>query len=425
MKQYLIVILLFILNIKAQTQQTGYFMDPAPNPIVQLNQNRLVSPADSAYFEPFFRKLDSLVCFGSGKINIVHVGGSHIQADIYTHQVRKSLQSIQYDMNGGRGLIFPFSMAQTNNPSNYKVSYTGSWRFCKNTKFMLGCPLGLTGMSVITEGNATIQIDINADSSISYRFDRLRVYHLPSDFSLYLQSGDSMLSGQYIPEQGYSLFYAPNSDKINLVIERPDSTVHNFTLLGLWPETDGPGLVYHAVGVNGASLSSYLACDLFALNLASLNPDLIIFSIGTNDANTRSFDGEKYYLEYSQLLSKCMEACPGASILLTVPNDAFYHARYVNQNVPLLRKEIYRLAASNNYGVWDFFAIMGGIGSSQVWYNQQLMRYDRVHFTKEGYYLKGNLLTSALLNGWEKNLETRYHENHLQSTAPLAVKIKP
>ncbi len=425
MKLSLLIFIFFALSKNVRSQQNGYFIKPTPNPNVQYSENQLVTPADSNCFEPFYYKIDSLVRFGSGKINIVHIGGSHIQADIYTHQVRKNLQSIQYDMNGGRGLIFPFSMAQTNNPSNFKVSYTGNWTVCKSTKIPFICPLGLTGMALITEENASIQIDINGDSTIAYRFDKLRVYHLPSDFKLSLQSGDTLLTGLYFPELGYSLFNSPDTDKINLIIERPDSTNQNFTLLGLLTETDGPGLVYHAIGVNGASVGSYLACELFALHLTSLEPDLIILSIGTNDANTRSFDSEKYYQEYSRLLSICMEACPRAGILLTVPNDAYYHARYVNQNVPLLRKEIYRLAASNNYGVWDFFSIMGGIGSSQVWYNQQLMRYDRVHFTKEGYTLKGNLLTTALLQGWEKNLDKRYIEYHSDDTAPLAVKTIP
>jgi len=40
---------------------------------------------------------------------------------------------------------------------------------------------------------------------------------------------------------------------------------------------------------------------------------------------------------------------------------------------------------------------MGGLGSSDTWRNANLMRNDLVHFTKEGYHLKGELYIDAFL----------------------------
>ena len=46
--------------------------------------------------------------------------------------------------------------------------------------------------------------------------------------------------------------------------------------------------------------------------------------------------------------------------------------------------------------VWDFFEIMGGLGSAQDWYENKLMPYDRIHFTRQGYRIKANLFIEAL-----------------------------
>jgi hypothetical protein len=40
---------------------------------------------------------------------------------------------------------------------------------------------------------------------------------------------------------------------------------------------------------------------------------------------------------------------------------------------------------------------MGGYGSSQKWYKAKLMQRDRIHFTNEGYKIKGDLLYEAFL----------------------------
>ena len=65
--------------------------------------------------------------------------------------------------------------------------------------------------------------------------------------------------------------------------------------------------------------------------------------------------------------------------------------------LPVLRDVVYKLADRYDAGVWDFFAIMGGFGSSQTWYKNQLMHKDRVHFTFEGYTIKGDLFYEAFL----------------------------
>jgi hypothetical protein len=405
----IVYIILFYFTITLVEGQTGdYYLGGKQYPFIKYSENKIMFPGDSDAFDRIYSKFDSLVVFGHGKINIVHIGGSHIQADIYTHQIRKQFQYLQHDLNGGRGLIFPYRVAKSNNPSNYKVSYSGDWEYCKNTQKNRDCDLGLNGYAITTKAKAaSLSINTNGDEDIKYYFNSVRVFHSPANYNLSVQCNGNNFSGNYDSISGCSVFSVPESSRLKIKLSKIDTVPGKITIYGISLDNDDPGLVYNAIGVNGAKLSSYINSELYGQHMAAINPDLIIFSIGTNDANTRYFDYEKYRIEYAQLIEISKHAAPNAAILITVPNDCYYYKRYVNKNTPIMRNQIIKIASEYNYGVWDFYTVMGGLNSSQTWYNYGLMRYDRIHFNRAGYVLKGNLLLSAFLRGWEQNLSSR------------------
>ncbi len=408
MKIGAVAFLLSITNLVFTQPQGDYYLGFKMYPFINYENNRLIYPGDSNCMEGLYQKLDDIIGSGTGKINIVHIGGSHIQADIYTHQIRKRLQSLQYDLNGGRGFIFPFRMARTNNPSNYSVRYTGSWNYCKNTQYKRTCPLGLSGMAVsTTQKQTSVHIDPNNDQEAKFSFNSVKVFHSPTPYALRVLVNDSIYSGKYDPQWGITEFDIEETNTLTLRISCPDTISSSFTLYGISLDNNDPGIVYNSIGVNGARLSSYLNCEYYSQHISALKPDLVIFSIGTNDGNTRHLNAEKYKNEYEQLIEITKTAAPQAKILITVPNDCYYYKRYANPNTAILRKEIISLAKEKNYAVWDFYSIMGGFDSSRKWYNYGLMRYDRIHFNKKGYLLKGELFVSAFLRGWEKNLAFR------------------
>jgi lysophospholipase L1-like esterase len=71
--------------------------------------------------------------------------------------------------------------------------------------------------------------------------------------------------------------------------------------------------------------------------------------------------------------------------------------KYPNRNTQRQREVILQLAAQYQTAVWDFYGIMGELGSSKTWKLAGLMQPDYVHFTAAGYHLKGNLLIEAFL----------------------------
>ena len=49
---------------------------------------------DSSNYDTFFGKLDDVIFNGNGKVRVMQIGGSHIQADIWSDQIRKNFQKV-------------------------------------------------------------------------------------------------------------------------------------------------------------------------------------------------------------------------------------------------------------------------------------------------------------------------------------------
>ena len=69
----------------------------------------------------------------------------------------------------------------------------------------------------------------------------------------------------------------------------------------------------------------------------------------------------------------------------------------MNRNIAREREVIVELAEQYKMPVWDFYGVMGELGSSRLWMNRGLMQGDMVHFTSEGYHIKGDLMIDAFL----------------------------
>ena len=116
------------------------------------------------YLNDFFKKLESQKKFNDKKINILHIGDSHLQADYITHTTRVSLQKIFG--NAGRGFIAPLKISKSNEPFNYQTTSNKTWKSTRCVSSKQLQTIGLSGMSIKTnDKSATIQIKTyNTDS---------------------------------------------------------------------------------------------------------------------------------------------------------------------------------------------------------------------------------------------------------------------
>lgn len=377
------------------------FIDP--------NANKLAFRGDSSAWMRYWSKLDRLVNEGQGQVNIVQIGGSHVQADMWSMEMRQRMQTMVPGIRAGRGFIFPYNMLKSNNPYWYNPEYTGSWTGVRNVVRADSSALGIGGASVTTRDSlTTLKVSFRGEVYPGYTFNRVKVLHrMDSSFVVEASSSDASLRiDRKVNERGgYTEFsYTGYTDTLQLRFVKTDSLQRQFTLYGIILESDDPGVIYHAAGINGASTTSWLRCQRFTEELALLKPDLIIFSIGINDAHDPDFNAARYERNYEQLISKASEASPGAAILLTTNTDSYIKRRTPNRNGEAVREVMLRLSAKYGCGVWDTFGVMGGQYSIRQWEDAGLAKRDRVHMTRAGYTLLGDLLFSAMMEKYADHL---------------------
>ena len=178
----------------------------------------------------------------------------------------------------------------------------------------------------------------------------------------------------------------------------------NYRTTAIARETGAPGLVYHAIGQNGATAADFCNTEKMG-QMAALHPDLIILSFGTNESHNRRYDAVEHYAQLDALLTLLRHYAPNATVMLTTPPGSYVRAsrrrRIVNPRTVKAVNTILEFGRRNGLAVWDLYNIAGGSKRACLnWKNNRLMQRDQVHYTHQGYTIQGNLLGEALLNAF-------------------------
>ena len=421
MKKWLVFLGLLLVYGQLFTQSLPWVKSVPNYKFAHFKRNTLLYPGDSLAMERFFQKMDSVVFFGEGNINIMHIGGSHVQAGVFTQQFRDNLLSISPDLIGGQYFVFPFSTGGTNNPTHYKVSSTGTWSYCRNAvRKETDKRMGLAGAAITTDDpTATVSIMTRekypTDLTPDFDFNKVTVIGFSETKNVVpvLGYNGKTIHGQYDKRKSAYTFSLP--DFTDSICIQFNSVPGEFTLTGILLENDMPGISVHGVGVNGASVPSYLRCDDFERDLKLIRPDLIIFSIGINDASEKDFEKNAFKRNYDELIRVIRRVNPDCALLFMTNNDSYKKVKVkrktyyeVNLNGKIVEDAFIEMGKKYNAAVWNQFDIMGGLKSMQNWEEAGLAKKDKVHFTNEGYRLLGDLFYNAFI--------TRYIE-HIQQNA--------
>lgn len=380
----------------------------AAYPFLNTSANRIENAQIG--LQRFYQRLAELPLRPAGlpgqRVSIVHIGDSHVQADEFSGRTRQELQRTYG--NAGRGLAFPFRVAKTGGSPTFRTFATaGQWR----ARRVLAAPdstlpIGLSGISLATsDSGAAFKLRVPAQRRPDYRFTKLTLLRQagPAAFDWQVRSEQGRLLG-LLPGMAFGLGPALLLDSVRNFVElrttRTSPRQTGAVLYGLLLENGQPGLFYHAIGVNGAAVRHYNRAPLFFEQLPLLQPDLLIISLGTNDAYESGFNPVLFGQQLDTLVSRLRRGSPHADVLLTAPADSYRARRYRNPDLARLRAVLRAYCQEHDLAYWDFAAVQGGYGSMRTWQAHGLAQADLVHFTTKGYDLQGLLLYLALQDGF-------------------------
>ena len=389
--------------------------------MIRYDSNKLKIDAKGSNFELFYSKLEKLVSEGKGQINIMQYGGSHIQADVFSGEGRTRFQSFEGGLNAGRGFVFPYRLAHTNTPYGYYFRYTGKWESCRNTQRKKVCELGMAGISATTfDSISSLTLLIEPANDIDYSFNSIKIYHNTDSTSFDIRIDSNIWKSKKLyAKEGYTEFILNKyTDSLHIEFVQMDSTQTSFKLFGMNIQNDDPGIIFHNMGINGAATTSFLRCRRMEKDLKTIKPDLVIFGIGINDAYGKNFHQNKFEKNYDTLVARVLEANPKCAIIFATNNDSYYRKRYVNRNGIKVQESMYRLAKKHNAAVWDMFEIMGGLNSVVLWERKHLSKRDKIHFTRTGYILLGDLLFDAIISNYGDYLQQVSRKNIVKTIKP-------
>ncbi|WP_298770162.1 GDSL-type esterase/lipase family protein [uncultured Fibrobacter sp.] len=147
---FLTILTAFIVLFAKDEVPGSYSIDLSRYDFIDTSLNVIQFPKGNDAFTPFFNKMDTLVFENRGQVKILHVGGSHLQADVISGRIREHFIKEYPGASAGRGFVFPYSAARTNTPSSYASYYKGIWDMNKNVQREIKKPLGLLGIAVST-----------------------------------------------------------------------------------------------------------------------------------------------------------------------------------------------------------------------------------------------------------------------------------
>ncbi|QGY46728.1 hypothetical protein GM418_24645 [Maribellus comscasis] len=415
MRRFIFIWLGLLFSVHVLAQDESYLYQVNPYNFIRYDRNELHHFGNDKYAQKLFTKLENMLSTGEGRINVVHIGGSHIQAGTFSGRLRSRFQQLNGDMNAGWGFMFPYRIARTNSPYGYYIRYSGGWQSCRNIERRKNDQLlGVGGISATTRAPFTdLTILLEDENELDYSFHKIKVF-CNYETSKYSVSVDSSLVKRQVNGDGFIEFELnAHVDSLRLLIQREANSSEGFTLYGISTEKAPNGFVYNSIGVNGAHVPAFLRCQLFEEQMKQLQPDLVILGLGINDAYGRRFSQKRFEDNYSELIGKIRKAAPHTAIILTTNNDSYLYRRYVNKNGEKVEESMFKLAEKHDTGVWDMFEVMGGLNSVVLWERNYLAQHDKIHFTREGYLMLGDLFFAAFMQNFENYVQTKNEVSQL------------
>ncbi len=364
---------------------------------IKNEKNQIANPG---HLLRLTEKLKRTVAPWKQVVRIVHIGDSHIQADMMTRVLRKGLQ--QYYGNAGRGIVFPWQLAKSNGPADI-VSYSDKpWLSGRLslTKSPVDC--GVCGYGLQRDSSdAFVEIGLKASKTDDDAFDVVRLFTGRNTGMVRLRyNGLEEQIARIQPETAYgaeAFFLKMKTNSIAFSRQSPDSTAWCFFGVSL-EKKDAPGVLYHTIGVNGAEYANYNNASLFWQQIGALQADCYIISLGTNEAQRQDLNVEDFGSQVRAMVRHLKQLSPEAVFIVTTPAPSLYHRQRSNEAVKTVADELVKVSSEEKISSWNLYGILGGDAGLHRFQELGLYRPDTLHFNRAGYELQGDMLLEALLH---------------------------
>lgn len=352
-----------------------------------------------------FHKLNLIKENNNAVFTVMHFGDSHIQGDYFSGEVRKSLHSTFG--NAGQGILFPYSLSKSFGPRGIKVTASGTWTGTNIMNYKSTEKLSATGYVCSSRStNASIDFDIT-DKFTGSIAHSIRIWYTTGErYHDFEMNKELVLVEEKIYSDGLAQrTYRSDSiiDHFNLTVRAVTDSSQQFTLHGFEFLSDEKlGINYHHYGVVGAQFSHFIKNSAYAFTqIEALQPDIILFSFGTNEAYDHSIDTNKYYEALTQMIQLINVVSPKTAIIFTTAPDTRSQGR-VPVNQINVNNQLRKAAKNNDASLYDLNAAMGGWGSMNTWSKNQLTQADKLHFNATGYALQGKMFSYSFLEAFNK-----------------------
>ena len=368
---------------------------------------QMVHEQDSLIGKPF--AIENLFYFTQEMnlpLDVVQIGDSHIQPGVMAAPLGKILKKQFGD--GGYGMAYPYQLANTNGHSSYKTSSNVSWQPYKVTSKNPDQPIGIAGYSIY-QNRSDAYIDYKFDSTQTPAIHFVTVFHssnLDSNYHYAVHSRTG-IQGQFIDSESTpfkSVFYFEKGIFSFRISHIKKYKLQNSSVLqGVYVRSKESGAVVSSIGVNGATFNQYNQAEDFRKHIESLSPEIVILSLGTNEAFQGSSFSDSIFREEVRGMIQLLAGLESPPIVvLTTPPGVSISQKvgkrysYVpNPLVPRIQRIQLELAKTYHLYVFDLFSCLGGDGSMKQWAALGLTDSKQIHLSMKGYTLAGESMAKS------------------------------
>ena len=406
----------------------------------------------------FFKKVEQLEHNKRDQVTVIQIGDSHVQGPYFPQYIRQGLQNKWG--NAGRGFVFPYRVAGTNGAVDVRFKASGEWKSVRNVKSNGTDNIGLSGINLETIDNDFL-IEINFKESIENVTEIKIISPHPERFKISVANKANIFrkvastqtykvkSGDYLGKiavkfnttvkniqringmknvnlrAGQSLKIPSNNSKtkVNSNVDFTDLYTNDgvkfqipngtsqlylraaqnnnkYVLDGLLLANGNKGIHYHAIGVNGTKFSDYNKFPRFFDQMAALNPDLILISLGTNESFYDTYTEEQLKIDMDIFNREMINRGMTGSVLITSPPPSMKKGTTINSTATAYAYEIGVFANLNSWAFYDLHSVSKTSTAMPDWYDAKLTSKDKIHFLEKGYQLQAELLVESIINAY-------------------------